>query len=73
MVTFQELEPRWNSSSMRDRTGSPVGRVSATATHPQYETCCQGKQTAIMIDKFSRFFFPFSFFVLNIAYWTTFL
>jgi histamine-gated chloride channel len=50
-----------------------VGRVSATATHPQYETCCQGKQTAIMIDKFSRFFFPFSFFVLNIAYWTTFL
>ncbi|CAB3379627.1 Hypothetical predicted protein [Cloeon dipterum] len=69
---FKELEPRWNSSSVRNRGGSPVAS-RVTATQPQYDTFCQGKQTAICIDKFSRFFFPFSFFVLNIVYWTTFL
>ncbi|KAI8129613.1 glycine receptor subunit alpha-4 [Lucilia cuprina] len=40
---------------------------------PQYDTFCNGHATAIYIDKFSRFFFPFSFFILNIVYWTTFL
>ncbi|KAI8043891.1 glycine receptor subunit alpha-2 isoform X1 [Drosophila gunungcola] len=40
---------------------------------PQYDTFCHGHATAIYIDKFSRFFFPFSFFILNIVYWTTFL
>lgn len=40
---------------------------------PQYDTFCHGHSTAIYIDKFSRFFFPFSFFILNIVYWTTFL
>ncbi|KAM7364432.1 histamine-gated chloride channel subunit 1 [Cochliomyia hominivorax] len=40
---------------------------------PQYDTFCNGHATALYIDKFSRFFFPFSFFILNIVYWTTFL
>ncbi|XP_063704812.1 glycine receptor subunit alpha-2 isoform X2 [Culicoides brevitarsis] len=39
----------------------------------QYDTFCHGRETALFIDKFSRFFFPFSFFILNIVYWTTFL
>ncbi|KYN20293.1 Glycine receptor subunit alpha-2 [Trachymyrmex cornetzi] len=39
----------------------------------QYEQCCQGRATAIYIDKVSRFFFPFSFFILNVVYWSTFL
>uniref|UniRef100_A0A336MDT1 CSON014028 protein n=1 Tax=Culicoides sonorensis TaxID=179676 RepID=A0A336MDT1_CULSO len=39
----------------------------------QYDTFCNGRETALFIDKFSRFFFPFSFFILNIVYWTTFL
>ncbi|XP_034944574.1 glycine receptor subunit alpha-4 isoform X1 [Chelonus insularis] len=39
----------------------------------QYDTCCHGRATAIYIDKFSRFFFPFSFFILNVVYWSTFL
>lgn len=40
---------------------------------PQYDTFCHGRATALYIDKFSRFFFPFSFVILNILYWTTFL
>lgn len=40
---------------------------------PQYDTFCNGRETALYIDKFSRFFFPFSFVILNILYWTTFL
>lgn len=40
---------------------------------PQYVVSCNGHPTAIYIDTFSRYFFPFSFFILNIAYWTTFL
>ncbi|XP_039298615.1 glycine receptor subunit alpha-4-like isoform X3 [Nilaparvata lugens] len=40
---------------------------------PQYPTFCNGREVAVYIDKFSRFFFPFSFFVLNIVYWTAFL
>lgn len=40
---------------------------------PQYDECCHGRATALLIDRFSRFFFPFSFFILNIVYWTTFL
>lgn len=40
---------------------------------PQYDTFCNGRETALCIDKFSRFFFPFSFFILNVTYWTTFL
>ncbi|XP_073835081.1 histamine-gated chloride channel subunit 1 [Musca autumnalis] len=45
----------------------------ASFVEPQYDTCCQGHATALLIDKFSRFFFPFSFLILNIVYWTTFL
>lgn len=40
---------------------------------PQYDTFCNGRETALYIDKFSRFFFPFSFLILNIVYWSTFL
>lgn len=40
---------------------------------PQYDTFCNGREIALFIDRMSRFFFPFSFFVLNIVYWTTFL
>ncbi|KAF2363414.1 Neurotransmitter-gated ion-channel transmembrane domain [Trinorchestia longiramus] len=38
---------------------------------PQYVvTRCSGKDIAIYIDRFSRYFFPLSFMVLNISYWT---
>lgn len=40
---------------------------------PQYDTFCGGREIALFIDKMSRFFFPFSFFILNVVYWTTFL
>ncbi|CAB0031762.1 unnamed protein product [Trichogramma brassicae] len=39
----------------------------------QYDTCCEGRATAIYIDKVSRFLFPFAFFILNVVYWSTFL
>lgn len=40
---------------------------------PQYDTFCHGREIALFIDKMSRFFFPFSFLILNLVYWTTFL
>lgn len=40
---------------------------------PQYDTFCSGREIALFIDKMSRFFFPFSFVILNVVYWTTFL
>ncbi|XP_055923097.1 glycine receptor subunit alpha-2 isoform X2 [Eupeodes corollae] len=46
---------------------------SESMVEPQYDITRNGHPTAIYIDTFSRFFFPFSFFILNIAYWTTFL
>ncbi|XP_075219882.1 glycine receptor subunit alpha-2-like isoform X2 [Lycorma delicatula] len=46
---------------------------NALPVMPQYPTFCNGREVAVYIDKFSRFFFPFSFFVLNIVYWTSFL
>ncbi|XP_063389767.1 glycine receptor subunit alpha-2 isoform X2 [Cydia fagiglandana] len=48
-------------------------RASTSASLPQYETFCNGRETAVYIDRFSRFFFPFSFFILNVVYWSTFL
>ncbi|XP_045481600.1 glycine receptor subunit alphaZ1 isoform X2 [Harmonia axyridis] len=45
----------------------------STVSQPQYETFCNGRSIALCIDKFSRFFFPFSFLILNIVYWCTFL
>ncbi|CAD0206232.1 unnamed protein product [Chrysodeixis includens] len=48
-------------------------RASTSASIPQYETFCNGRETAVYIDRFSRFFFPFSFFILNVVYWSTFL
>ncbi|XP_065166206.1 glycine receptor subunit alpha-2 isoform X1 [Atheta coriaria] len=42
-------------------------------SQPQYDTFCSGRSTALCIDQFSRFFFPFSFFILNVVYWSTFL
>ncbi|XP_053653031.2 uncharacterized protein [Cherax quadricarinatus] len=39
---------------------------------PQYVVHrCSGKDIALYIDKFSRLFFPFAFFILNVSYWTT--
>ncbi|CAH0380649.1 unnamed protein product [Bemisia tabaci] len=58
----QELDPR-GRSPMRN----------TLPTLPQYPTFCNGRAIALYIDQFSRFFFPFSFFVLNILYWTSFL
>lgn len=43
------------------------------ASLPQYDTFCSGREIALFIDRMSRFFFPFSFFILNVVYWTTFL
>lgn len=40
---------------------------------PQYDTFCNGREIALFIDRMSRFFFPFSFLILNVVYWTTFL
>lgn len=51
-----------------ERNRSPVRPATV-----QYDTCCQGRATAIYIDKVSRFFFPFSFLILNVVYWSTFL
>ncbi|XP_043283040.1 glycine receptor subunit alpha-2 isoform X3 [Venturia canescens] len=64
---IDEFKTPMRSDSERNR--SPV-RPPPTV---QYDTCCQGRATAIYIDKFSRFFFPFSFFILNVVYWSTFL
>lgn len=47
--------------------------LSERPSLPQYDTFCNGREIALFIDRMSRFFFPFSFFVLNIVYWTTFL
>ncbi|KAA0184526.1 hypothetical protein HAZT_HAZT003326 [Hyalella azteca] len=38
---------------------------------PQYVvTRCSGKDIAIYIDRFSRYFFPIAFMIVNISYWT---
>ncbi|XP_057672663.1 glycine receptor subunit alpha-2 [Diorhabda carinulata] len=44
-----------------------------SVSQPQYDTFCDGKSIALCIDQFSRFFFPFSFLILNVVYWSTFL
>ncbi|KAG8233243.1 hypothetical protein J437_LFUL013505 [Ladona fulva] len=67
---FKELEPRSWAGRNRGLAGSPVRQ---TPTQPQYDTFCHGRETALYIDKVSRFFFPFSFFILNVVYWSTFL
>lgn len=59
------------SQGLRSRSASPT--KSTAPTGPRYVTFCNGKAVAVYIDKFSRVFFPFSFVVLNIAYWTAFL
>ncbi|XP_016662970.1 glycine receptor subunit alpha-4-like [Acyrthosiphon pisum] len=61
---FKELDPK---------NRSPIRSVATVAAAPQYPTFCNGRAIALYIDKFSRFFFPFSFFILNVAYWTSFL
>jgi len=45
----------------------------ALATRPRYIPVCQGLEFARFIDQISRYLFPFSFLVLNIVYWTTYL
>lgn len=62
---FSRQTPMRNDS---ERNRSPVRPATV-----QYDTCCQGRATAIYIDKVSRFFFPFSFLILNVVYWSTFL
>ncbi|XP_030373439.1 glycine receptor subunit alpha-4 [Scaptodrosophila lebanonensis] len=61
----------YSDENIHDMDGLKHHRESII--EPQYDTFCHGHATAIYIDKFSRFFFPFSFFILNIVYWTTFL
>ncbi|XP_050530642.1 glycine receptor subunit alpha-4-like isoform X2 [Daktulosphaira vitifoliae] len=61
---FKELDPK---------NRSPIRNIPTVAATPQYPTFCNGRAIALYIDKFSRFFFPFSFFILNVAYWTSFL
>ncbi|XP_071549509.1 uncharacterized protein [Panulirus ornatus] len=57
-------------SRSRSRSRSRLRSHSPGA--PQYVVHrCSGKDIAVYIDKFSRFFFPFAFFVLNVSYWTT--
>lgn len=63
---LKELEPCQGGAR------SPL-RAQSVPTVPQYDTCCNGRETALYIDKASRFLFPFAFFILNIAYWSTFL
>ncbi|KAL7287316.1 glycine receptor subunit alpha-4 [Trichogramma pretiosum] len=57
-------------SESADRGRSPLRRPEPVV---QYDTCCEGRATAIYIDKVSRFLFPFAFFILNVVYWSTFL
>ncbi|XP_063928628.1 glycine receptor subunit alpha-2 isoform X2 [Zophobas morio] len=45
----------------------------STISQPQYDTFHNGRSIPLCIDQFSRFFFPFSFMILNIVYWSTFL
>lgn len=45
----------------------------SSAAQPQYDTFCHGRSTAVFIDQVSRYFFPFSFLILNVVYWSTFL
>ncbi|CAG7835831.1 unnamed protein product, partial [Allacma fusca] len=40
---------------------------------PNYTNFCSSRDVALAIDKGSRFFFPFSFVILNFVYWFTFL
>lgn len=64
----QQTQPSLPSSlppHLRPRLGS--------AAQPQYDTFCHGRSTAVFIDQVSRYFFPFSFFILNVVYWSTFL
>lgn len=56
----------------RTRSRSRSRMRSHSPGVPQYVVHrCTGKDIALYIDKFSRGFFPFAFFVLNISYWTT--
>ncbi|XP_050313893.1 glycine receptor subunit alpha-4 isoform X3 [Anthonomus grandis grandis] len=59
-------------SDINDYRGIERPRFS-TVSQPQYPTFCNGRSIALCIDQFSRFFFPFSFLILNIVYWSTFL
>merc|ERR1712136_557980 len=45
----------------------------ALTTRPKYVTVCQDLEVARFIDRCSRYIFPFSFMVLNVVYWTTYL
>lgn len=57
---FQLLLQRKNGVSVRGNSFSSPPRTP--------NTCCD-LDIALAIDRFSRFFFPFSFFILNLVYW----
>ncbi|MPC08491.1 Glycine receptor subunit alpha-3 [Portunus trituberculatus] len=62
----------YSHSRTRARSRSRSRMRSHSPGVPQYVVHrCTGKDIALYIDKFSRGFFPFAFFVLNISYWTT--
>lgn len=68
---LQSEDGRANGYS-RSRSRSRSRLRSHSPGVPQYVVHrCTGKDIAIYIDKFSRFFFPFAFFILNVSYWTT--
>lgn len=50
-----------------------ISRPRLSSAQPQYDTFCHGRSTAVFIDQVSRYFFPFSFLILNVVYWCTFL
>lgn len=62
----------YSDEDMRSDIDSKSDHRPSTAG-PQYDTFCSGREVALFIDQMSRFFFPFSFFILNVVYWTTFL
>lgn len=70
---FQDLTQRAFLQQTPMRNESERSRSPVRPATVQYDTCCQGRATAIYIDKVSRFFFPFSFLILNVVYWSTFL
>ncbi|XP_017782281.1 PREDICTED: glycine receptor subunit alpha-4 isoform X2 [Nicrophorus vespilloides] len=68
MKGYSDEDLHSDVNDYKDMTRSRLG-----SSQPQYDTFCNGRSTALCIDQFSRFFFPFSFFILNVVYWSTFL
>ena len=54
-------------------TGGGGGGAAAAAAKAMLNLQQLHRRRAIAVDRFSRVFFPFSFFVLNVVYWCVFL